>query len=222
MPVNLSLNTPQQQAVVLAYVVSPQDGDFDGLLGQLAEPQQQRACTLRHRRRKQFILGRWVLLQLCDAFDGVTNLKEIEDGAPALEVDGRRFYCSVSHCRSELGHVAIGVISPTPIGVDIETIKAGWTTEKAALFCTKTELAAAAVLTDARQQDEYYTRCWTRKEALSKYHHRSVWDPATLSSSLDDDDNLQSLTLPVDGIVGAVYGLNGAKLKLAALSLPMD
>lgn len=183
------------------------------MLRNLPPAQQRRAEGFRPRRLAQFVTGRWLMAHYAQALSvdesrgDVVNkqpsgyeIQERDDQGPVFIVNGCKVYASVSHTAS----IAAVAFSDRPIGLDIEAIRAAWSAEKAALFCTAQELDTGLAL-EVRQQNEFFTRCWVRKEAFSKYHEVSVWSQSSREAPLLGSHRIHEFSLP-DAHIGALYG----------------
>lgn len=130
------------------------------------------------RDRNRFILAHAYLrrvLELGTGLPAATIPLSTEEGeAPRLAPPAHRppLYLSLSHCAS---HVAV-VISPSPVGVDVEI---------AANFFSSSEQGDLAQITPS-SYDHRFLRLWTAKEALSKALGLGLSLPFDSFSVVDD------------------------------------
>lgn len=118
----------------------------------------------------RFVTGRALLRNVlaaeCSLDPTALHLTRDEHRRPVLNMDGDSPppYFSVSHA----GEWTVVVVAPTPVGVDVERI-GGVELDIGLLeaVCTSRERRILLSLPTVRRQ-QYFTRLWTRKEAVVK------------------------------------------------------
>jgi 4'-phosphopantetheinyl transferase len=136
-------------------------------LAQLVGQEQSLYHRLREpRRRAQFIAGRVAARRALGVFLGETTAAGVPIGKAASgapHVDGHGSLCvSISHSED----VAVAVVAPFPIGVDIE-LDAPRPDSFARLFFTSAERRRISLASDEERHTVINT-LWTRKEAACK------------------------------------------------------
>jgi len=167
---SLATALPADGAIsVLAFRLDPADKVVAHLESVLDDPERARAARFhfeRHRRR--FIVGRAVLRHLLAGALGsepsMVRFSYGEHGKPAL-AGARALPFNLSNS-SELAMIALG--GDTPLGVDVERLRAMDDAEAIARrFFSATEVEAFKRL-PAEDREAGFFRCWTRKEAYIK------------------------------------------------------
>jgi phosphopantetheinyl transferase len=200
-PTILRLNLPLAPAELRASIES------------LPTSQQKRAQGMKPKRQAEYVGGRGLIMSYVRALDAQSfTLLERENLGPELTVDEIMIHVSISHTN----HQVVAVFSESKVGVDIETVRLNWSLEKVRLFCCRQEIEAGLALGLVEQQNEFFTRCWVRKEAFCKYHAVSVLDPKIRSANLLHDELVYDFTLlatsdTAEKHVGALYGVGGAE-----------
>ncbi len=189
------------------------------LLAVMPRPQQQRAQNMRVKRLGQYLSGRALLLEYAKRA-GVSDIgththieiQEREGLGPLFHINGQRLQISISHT-AELALVAFSnAACDTPVGVDIEGVRDNWSNDKVSFFCCDAEIERGFVESTQEQKNEFFTRCWARKEALTKYHESSVLNQSIRQANLLNDAAITDFTIEDDGFeprfskhMGALY-----------------
>ncbi|MBJ7538707.1 4'-phosphopantetheinyl transferase family protein [Marinomonas transparens] len=180
-----------QQVIELFLTDSEKISDdlLNRLLSRLPDAQKAKALKFEtHKRRREFIVGRTLLLQALVTYNAFSALPDIlEKPSSAPELKGvNDWYLSISHSHQ----LVCCVLHNSPIGVDIE-FKKDITNpiEKSHFFMTAEEVAELELLVSDEAKKHYFYQVWCTKEAIFK-----ALSPA--------EQNTTSLhTLPYSGVV---------------------
>ena len=155
------------------------DLDLPAALAQL--PEWRRLEALAYRHEHQQLLNAVAYLLLCEALLQAYGIEEQPafdygpNGKPGI-VGHPKIHFNLSHCNEAV----ICVTDDSPIGVDIESVKA-YDEDVARYAMNDDELRQ---IHQAPRPDVAFTRLWTRKEAVLKHSGQGLTDHATLRNLL--------------------------------------
>nr|ASV47095.1 4'-phosphopantetheinyl transferase EntD (siderophore biosynthesis) [uncultured bacterium] len=166
----LALVRPDGRAAGCVAAWRAGDGaDVDLLAGHLHPEEAGRLAAMRPRRRREFLLGRYVAKLALSGLTGEPDLRRIRVGAgvlgqPVVHLPGvRAVQVSLAHCDPVAVAVAAG--EETPLGVDVE--RADERVHRVVdAHLTARERALLGVLGDP--EEVAAARLWAAKEALGK------------------------------------------------------
>lgn len=159
----------------------------------LPAAQQQRASQMKTKRQGQYLAGRLLLMIYAKRVQAQQfDIKEQKNAGPLLIIDHKPVQVSISHTQD----LAIAAFSELPIGVDIERVRDNWSKEKIAYFCCEAEHRLGFSIAQASARNEFFTRCWSRKEALTKCHQSSILKKKIQQTNLLDDPRITDFSIP--------------------------
>ncbi len=207
--------------MIVFYLQHSHDQCIKSKLNELSLTLRESAKTKRAKRQRQYVLGRHSLLTAAQRLGNQIEIYDRDGLGPRLMIDGIHWHCSLSHCHTRSHDYVAAVISENQVGLDVECVRGAWSAEKVSLFCTELEANNGFALATSDLQNEFFTRCWSRKEAISKRFQRSVWSKETISENLLDHHHITDFTLPLseDGsrVVGALYCESSRQLQFERL-----
>jgi 4'-phosphopantetheinyl transferase len=159
------------------------------LLPSLHPDEQARYRAFTHvARRESFLAGRTLLIALL-----ARMLGRVEPAAlRTADMGGVRYEAAPVHLNlSHSGGLAAAVVSPRPVGVDLERLRTRPSVQQAARVFTPDEGARVNALPEAERLEAFYI-LWTLKEAACKAAGLSLWEglhgarfePATGSANI--------------------------------------
>ncbi len=191
------------------------------LFDSLPEQQKLRAQAMKPSRKSQYVVGRSLVLHYARTRSKESfELRERDELGPTLSIDETPVKISISHTK----HHVVVAFSELEIGVDIETIRGGWTANKARLFCCSEEVDHGISIEPIELRNRFFTQCWVRKEAFCKQRQTSVFASEVQNKDLLEDDGVFDFELSVEnGLsvlhLGSLYCLGNIDPKFELVCL---